>query len=108
MQAYFAVMQHKWDMSKKVGYEIPLEEAILDWSMQRADTGKLGSVDPASVATWWRERQPVANALEPPLLGSEELEPLVSTGEKPLVRLQQAELEQKLPEILEKGKQDEE
>src|SRR6266536_3226668 len=108
MQAYFAVMQHKWDMSKKAGYEVPLEEAILDWSMQRADTGKLGSVDPATVATWWHERQPVANALEPPLLESEELEPLVSTGEKPLVRLQQPELEQKLPEILEKGKQDEE
>jgi Domain of unknown function (DUF4032) len=108
MQAYFAVMQHKWDMSKKAGYEIPLEEAILDWSMQRADTGNLGAVDPASVATWWRERQPVANALEPPLLGSEELEPLVSTGEKPLVRMQQPELEQKLPEILEKEKQGDE
>ena len=49
----------------------------------------------------------VANALEPPLLESEELEPLVSTGEKPLVRLQQPELEQKLPDILEKSKQGE-
>ncbi|HEV2660207.1 MAG TPA: hypothetical protein VGU68_06365, partial [Ktedonobacteraceae bacterium] len=102
-----SVMQHKWDMSKQAGYEIPLEDAILDWSMQRANTGQLGAVDPATVATWWRERQSVANALEPPLLESEELEPLVSTGEKPLVRLQQPELEQKLPDILEKSKQGE-
>ncbi len=104
MQAYFSVIQHKWDMSKKAGYEVPLEDAILDWSMQRADTGKLGAVDPATVATWWHERQPVANALEPPLLESEELEPLVSTGEKPLVRLQPPELEQKLSDILEQSK----
>lgn len=104
LQAYFSVMQHKWDMSKKAGYEVPLEDAILDWSMQRADTGKLGVVDPATVATWWHERQPVANALEPPLLEGDELESLVSTGEKPLVRLQQPELEQKLPGILKQSK----
>jgi Domain of unknown function (DUF4032) len=107
LQAYFSVMQHKWNMSKQAGHEVPLEDAILDWSMQRANTGQLGAVDPASVATWWRERQSVANALEPPLLESEELEPLVSTSEKPLVRLQQPELEQQLPDILEKSKQGE-
>jgi len=105
MQAYFAVMQHKWNMSKKAGHETPLEEAILDWSMQQADTGKLGAVDPASVATWWRDREPVTNVLEPPMIQSEELEPLVSTGEKPLVRLDQPELEQKLPDILRKSQQ---
>ncbi len=107
MKAYFAIMQHKWNMSIKAGYEIPLEEAILDWSMHKANTGELGSVDPAVVATWWHQRKSVANVLEPPLIKGEELDPLLSTAEKPLVHLKQAELEQKLPEILEKGHQEE-
>ena len=59
MQAYFAVMQHKWDMSRKARHEVPLEEALLDWLMTQAKTGTLGTVDPASVATWWSERKPV-------------------------------------------------
>jgi hypothetical protein len=100
MKAYFDIMEHKWNMSIKAGYEIPLEEAMLDWSMRRAQTGDLGEIDPATVATWWRERKPVAQALEPPLIESEELEPLLSTSEKPLVRLDQPELAKKLPEIL--------
>ncbi len=107
MQAYFAIMQHKWKLSSKAGYEVPLDEAILDWSMKRAETGKLGAVDPASLAKWWREIEPAAKVLEPPLIESEKLDPLLSTGEKPLVHLQQPELEQKLPEILEKQKLDE-
>jgi Domain of unknown function (DUF4032) len=105
MQEYFAVMQHKWSMSKKAGHEVPLEDAILDWSMQQADTGKLGAVDPAAVATWWRDRESVAGVLEPPMLPAEDLEPLLSTNERPLVRLNLPELEQKLPDILEKIQQ---
>lgn len=105
MQAYFDIMEHKWHMSVQAGYEIPLEDALIDWSMQTADTGELGVVDPATVATWWHEREPVAQALEPPLIESEELEPLLSTSEKPLVRLHPPELAEKLPGIL-KGKQD--
>ncbi|WP_211325978.1 DUF4032 domain-containing protein [Thermosporothrix hazakensis] len=104
MDAYFDIMDHKWKLSQKAGYEVSIEDAILDWSMEAAETGELGKVDPAKIATWWRERQPVAKALEPPLIESEELEPLLSTGEKPLVRLNEEQLEQKLPEILEKGK----
>ncbi len=107
MQAYFAVMLHKWNMSRKAGYEVPIDEAILDWAMDQAKTGNLGTVDPATVASWWRERAPVTTVLEPTPIESEQLEPLLSTGEKPLVRLQQPELEQKLPEILEKGKKEE-
>ncbi len=103
MQAYFAIMQHKWNMSRKAKHEVPLEEAILDWSMQQAKPGTLGPVDPASVATWWSERKPVVTALEHAPIESEKLEPLLSSGEKPLVRLPQPELEQKIPEILEKG-----
>ncbi len=100
MQAYFAVMQHKWDMSRKVKHEVPLEEALLDWLMQQSKKGTLGSIDPASVATWWSDRKPVATVLEPPPIESEELEPLLSSGERPLVRLPQPELEQKMPQIL--------
>jgi hypothetical protein len=102
MQAYFAVMRHKWNMSRKAGYEIPIEEALLDWFMQQAETGHLGGIDPATIASWWRDREPVSVALEQPPIESEALEPLLSTGEKPLVRLQAPELEQKLPEILDK------
>ncbi len=107
MQAYFAVMQHKWDMSKKAKHEVPLEEALLDWLMKHAKTGTLGIVDPASVATWWNERKPVAAALEPQPIEIEELEPLLSSGERPLVRLPQPDLEQKIPQILEQGTQEE-
>jgi len=105
MLAYFSVMQHKCDISRKANQEVPHEQALLDWLMQKADTGTLGSVDPATVATWWGERKPVAAALEPPQIASEELEPLLSSGEKPLVRLPQPELEQKMPAILEQVQQ---
>jgi hypothetical protein len=101
MRAYFSVMQHKWKMSEQAGYEVPLDEAIVDWSMQQAETGKLGAVDPALMAQWWRELEPTTEVLEPPLISSGELEPLLSPHEQPLVHLPQPELEQKLPEILE-------
>ncbi|GCE24983.1 hypothetical protein KDA_04670 [Dictyobacter alpinus] len=108
MQVYFAIMQHKWDMSMKVGYEVPLEEAILDWELHTAQVGKLGPVDPATIATWWRQRQPVTTALEPEMIEIDELDPLLSTAERPLIHLDAPALEQKLPEILHKEQQDEE
>ncbi|GHO86241.1 DUF4032 domain-containing protein [Dictyobacter formicarum] len=108
MQAYFAIMQHKWEMSLKAGYEIPLDEAILDWELQTAQTGKLGPVDPAAIATWWRHRQPVATVLEPPMIESEDLDPLLSTAERPLVHMDLPQLEQELPKILHKENEDEE
>lgn len=101
MKAYFAIMDHKWHMSEEAGYEIPLEEAMLDWSMHQAKTSELGEIDPALQATWWHELEPTLEVLEPPLIESQELDPLLSTSEKPLVHLKQPELEQKLPEILE-------
>ncbi len=106
MKAYFAIMDHKWNMSMKAGYEIPLEEAIVDWQMHQANTGKLGPVDPATVATWWHQREAVANVLEPPLIDSEALDPLVSTAERPLIHLQPPELERQLPHLLEKSAHD--
>jgi hypothetical protein len=60
-------------------------------------------MDPAQQVQWWRDLEPVAEAMGPPLIESEELDPLLSTSEKPLVHLEQPELEQKLPEILEKS-----
>jgi len=107
MQVYFAIMDLKWKMSMKADYEIPIEEAALAWAMQQADTGKLGAVDPASIATWWHERESVINALEPPLIQSEKLEPLLSKQEQPLIYLPESELDQKLDEILENVKPDE-
>jgi uncharacterized protein DUF4032 len=106
MQAYFAIMEHKWKMSLKAGYEIPMDEAALDWAMEQADTGKLGAVDPAAIATWWRERQPVAQALEPPLIESKKLEPLLSNEEQPLVSLPSPELDQEITKRLEQQKQE--
>lgn len=101
LPAYFAIMRHKWNMSKKAGHEVPTEEAVLDWAIQQAKIGKLGTVDPAELARWWRERKPVAQALEPPMIEGEELAPLLKTGERPLVRLPAPELDQKLTGILE-------
>jgi hypothetical protein len=83
LQAYFALMEHKWRLSEKAGYEIPLEDAIIAWSMQHAETSQLGEVDPALVAKWWHEVEPTAEVLAPPLIESEVLEPLLSTGERP-------------------------
>jgi len=107
MKAYIDVMVHKWKMSQRAGYEVPLDEAIIDWSMQTAETGKLGEIDPAMLARWWHELEPAAQVLEPPLIESEELDPLLSTAERPLVHLEQPVLEQKLPAILEKVQPDE-
>lgn len=102
MLAYFAIMERKWNLSVAAKREIPLEEAILDYFMHRADTGELGPVDPAQIATWWRERAPVASALELPMIEGEELDPLLATAERPLVHLPLPELEHRLPEILER------
>ncbi|HTK09181.1 MAG TPA: DUF4032 domain-containing protein [Ktedonobacteraceae bacterium] len=104
MQAYFQVMDHKWKMSKQAGHEVPLEEAVLDWSMQQAQTGELGEIDPALRVKWWHELEPAAQVLEPSLVESEDLEPLLSTAEKPLVRLDHPALEERLPRILERYK----
>jgi hypothetical protein len=106
MQAYFSIMRHKWKLSREAGYEIPLDEAVVDWAMQVANTGKLGAVDPASIATWWRERKPVTEVLEPPLIESEKLKPLLSEAEQPLVYLPQTELDEELTGILEQQKPD--
>jgi len=106
MQAYFAIMLHKWKLSRKAGYEIPLDEAAVDWAMQDAEKEKLGAVDPASIATWWRERKPATEVLEPPLIESEKLKPLLSEAEQPLVYLPQAQLDEELTGILEQQKPD--
>ncbi len=100
MRAYFDLMRHKWDLSVKAGHEVPLDEAALSWAMREADTGKLGTVDPAMLAKWWRELEPASQVLEPPRIESEKLEPLLSEQEQPLVRLPAPELERELNEIL--------
>ncbi len=104
MQAYFSIMQHKWKLSRKAGHEIPLDEAAVDWAMQDAEKENFGAVDPASLATWWRERKPVTEVLEPPLIESEKLKPLLSEAEQPLVYLPQAQLDEELTGILEQQK----
>lgn len=108
MRVYFAIMDLKWKMSVKAGYEIPIEDAALAWTMQKADTNKLGVVDPASIASWWHGRESVIKALEPPPIANETLEPLLSEQEQSLVRLPEPVLEQKLEEILEQVRPEEE
>ncbi len=108
LQAYFSLMQYKWDLSVEAGHEIPLDEAIVDWAMTHADTGSLGTIDPATIATWWHERQPVAQVLEPPMIEGTQLEPLLSEKEQPLVHLPTPVLEQELDTLLaEQGKGEE-
>jgi len=107
MQAYFSILEHKWKLSRKAGYEIPLDEAAVDWAMLDAVKEKLGAVDPASIATWWRERKPPTEVLEPPLIESEVLKPLLSEAEQPLVYLPQSQLDEELTGILEKQTPDE-
>ncbi|HEY0752384.1 MAG TPA: DUF4032 domain-containing protein [Ktedonobacteraceae bacterium] len=96
LKAYFQVMLHKWNMSKRAGYEVPLDEAIVDWSMTRANTGKLGKIDQALRVRWKHELEPEAQILEPPLLEHEILEPLISTAERPLVQRQPIALDEHL------------
>jgi len=103
MRAYFSLLRHKWNLSVKAGYEIPLDEAALSWSMQQAETGKLGSIDPAMLAKWWHELEPVSQVLEPPMIESQKLEPLLSKPEQPLVHLPAPELEHELNEMLGQG-----
>ena len=74
---------------------------------RRADTGELGSVDPALQARWGHEFAPTAQVLEPSLIEEEKLDPLLSTAERPLIHLPQGELEAKLPEILGNADDDE-
>jgi hypothetical protein len=101
MQAYFSLIEYRWRLSKKAHHEIPMEEAFLTWAMRHVGTEKLGDVDPAALARWWHEREPVAQVLEPPLIEGKKLEPLLSKEEQPLVHLPAPELDQKLTELLE-------
>jgi Domain of unknown function (DUF4032) len=103
LEAYFAIMRHKWKLSEQAGYEIPLDEAVVDWAMQQAEKGTLGTFDPAGIAIWWRERKSAAQALEPPMIEQEKLEPLLSESEQPLVRLPTGPLEEALQEWLDKS-----
>lgn len=108
LKAYFEVMRHKWKMSElAAGYEIPLDEAVVDWCMQKADTGKLGEIDPALLGKWWREFEPTVQVLEPPLLEHEQLDPLVSTAERAVIHLQPSALEVPTLENLEQSLLDE-
>jgi Domain of unknown function (DUF4032) len=104
MKAYFSIMDHKWKLSRRAGYEIPLDEAAVDWAMQEAKRGKLGAVDPAGIATWWRELKPVTEVFEPERIESGKLEPLLSEEEQQLVHLPEPELEEKLNGLLEQQK----
>ena len=101
LDAYFAIMRHKWDLSKEAGYEVPLDEAMMSWAMRQAEIGGIGAVDPAELATYWRERQPVAEALSPPPIAHEKLEPLLSEGEQALVKLPESKLADQLHQRLE-------
>jgi hypothetical protein len=101
MKAYFEIIHHKWELSSKAGHEVPMDEALLAWAMEKAEMGQLGMVDPASLATWWREREPVMEALEPLHIESRKLEPLLSQEEQPLVHLSPPDLEQELEGRLE-------
>ena len=98
LKAYFQVMLHKWQMSENAGYEIPLDEALVDWSMTRATTGELGKIDPALLVKWGREFEPEAQILEPDLIDQDLLDPLLSTAERPLVHLQPTALGEQLVE----------
>ncbi len=100
MKAYFHVMLHKWKMSEKAGYEIPLEEAMVDWSMHTAKTGRLGTVDPALQAKQDHASEMTTEVLAPALIEDDTLDPLLSTAERPLVHLSHSEMETKLPAIL--------
>lgn len=105
MRAYFEIMQHKWDMSMKAGYEIPLDKAIADWAQWRARLFRLNPVDPATLMNWWRHNPTTTNTpgkSEFPPIASDELDPLLTTAERPLIHLPPREIEQKLPEILHK------
>jgi hypothetical protein len=99
MQAYFAVMEYKWQ-AYKGGDDITLEDAVLAWAVQQTEIGTIGQMDPALIATWWHELTPAAQVLERPLIKTEALEPLLSSGEQSLIHLPTEELELKLPEIL--------
>ena len=106
MQAYFSLLEFRWKLSLKAGYEVPMEEAALSWAIQQVDTQKLGEVDPAALASWWHERESVEQVLEPPLIEGEELAPLLSKEEQPLVHLPAPELDQQLTKILDQPEED--
>lgn len=100
-EAYFAIMRHRWELSEDAGYEIPLDEAIMSWAMHQAETGQIGPVDPAMLASYWRERQPVAEALAPLPIEDEKLERLLSEEEQPLVHMPELRLAKELQQRLE-------
>ena len=101
LEAYFAIMRYKWRMSKLAGYEIPLDEAMMSWAVHQSEIGGIGTFDPAEIASYWRQRLPVPEALSPPPIQNEKLETLLSTGERPLVRLPETRLAEEVQHRIE-------
>src|SRR5579859_257541 len=101
LEAYFAIMRHKWKLSKLAGHEIPLDEAMMSWAVHQAEIGGIGTFDPAAIAAYWRERLPVPEALSPPPIENEKLESLLSEEEQPFVRLPESRLPEQLQQRLE-------
>src|SRR5579863_6879006 len=101
LDAYFAIMRHKWELSAAAGYEIPLDEAVMSWGMHKAEISGFGTFDPAPLAAYWRDRQSVAQALSPQPIEHEKLESLLSEEEKPLVNLSESQLTEEVNRRLE-------
>jgi hypothetical protein len=95
-------MRYKWKLSKQAEHDIPLDESMMRWAVHQAEIGGIGTFDPAAIAAYWRERVSVPEALAPPPIESEKLEPLLSTDERPLVRLPETQLAEKVQQHLEK------
>mgnify|MGYP001325955805 CR=1 FL=1 len=111
MQAYFEIMQYKWDMSMKAGYEIPLEEAMNAWAAKhtRRKSIRYSPINHSGHTTP-QDQQQVVEPLLPPeqdLIEGDELDPLLSTAERPLVHLDRPQLEKKLPELLQRDQESE-
>ncbi len=73
----------------------------MSWAVHQSEIGGIGTFDPAAIAAYWRERLPVPEALSPPPIENEKLEPLLSKEEQPLVRLPESRLAEKLQQRLE-------
>jgi len=73
----------------------------MSWAMREAETGGIGPVDPAALASYWRERQSVAEALAPLPIEREKLKPLLSKEEQLLIHLNETQLAKEVQQRIE-------
>lgn len=65
LEVYLGVLDHKWELSQRAGFEVNLEEAALDYALRHARSADLLHRAFIAVASLWPQRSELGQLLRP-------------------------------------------